>query len=154
MLVGNNMVVSISYTLTNNEGEVLDQSPDGQPLKYLHGADGIIPGLEKELNGKAVGSDFDVTIAPDEGYGQRNDALIQQMPKSAFPTDVEVQAGMQFNAQSTDGQAIMVTVAEVDEDTVTVDGNHPLAGITLHFKGKVEDSREATAEELDHGHVH
>ena len=153
MLIGKNSVVSIQYTLTNDKGEVMDQSQDGEPLVYLHGADGIIPGLENELTGKVAGSDFKVVIKPEEAYGEHIPEMVQEVPKESFPTDVEVQAGMQFNAESPNGP-ISVTVTAVTEDTVTVDGNHPLAGFTLHFEGKIEDVRDATQEELDHGHAH
>ena len=153
MLVGPNLVVSISYTLTNDQGDVMDQSPDGEPLQYLHGAAGIIPGLEKELTGKAVGSEFDVTIAPEEAYGERVEEMVQQIPRSSFPADVDIQPGMQFNAETGQGP-VMVVVTAVTDDTITVDGNHPLAGFTLHFKGKVEDIREATEEELSQGNTH
>lgn len=154
MLVGDKMVVSISYTLTNSEGEVMDQSPENEPLQYLHGAAGIIPGLENELKGKAVGSEFDVTISPEEAYGERIDEMVQVAPKSAFPADAELTVGMQFTSQTPDGQQIMVTITDISDDQITIDGNHPLAGLTLHFTGKIENIREASAEELDHGHAH
>lgn len=153
MLIGPNCVVSIHYTLTNDTGEVMDQSQDGQPLSYLHGATGIIPGLEKELTGKVAGTKFQVTIAPDEAYGEHIPDMVQQVPRDAFPADIDIHPGMQFNAQSPNGP-VMVIVTAVEEDAVTVDGNHPLAGKTLHFEGTIESVRDATAEELDHGHVH
>ncbi len=153
MTVSDNKVVSIHYTLTNDSGEVMDQSQEGEPLVYLHGAAGIIPGLEKELSGKAVGENFKATITPDDAYGERNQGMVQQVPRSAFPADIDIEVGMQFNAESPDGP-MSVSIAEVKDDTITVDGNHPLAGLTLHFEGSVEGVRDATAEELEHGHVH
>ena len=153
MLIGQNSVVSLHYTLTNDSGEVMDQSQEGEPLVYLHGAAGIIPGLENELSGKVAGAEFQVTIKPEEAYGEHVADMVQQVPRSSFPADTDIEIGMQFNAESPNGP-INVSITEVSEETVTVDGNHPLAGLTLHFEGKIEDVRDATAEELDHGHVH
>lgn len=153
MLVGPNCVVSIYYTLTNDTGDVMDKSPEGQPLSYLHGAAGIIPGLEKELTGKVAGDEFNVTITPEEAYGRHQQEMVQQVPRSSFPGDVEVQPGMQFNAQTPNGP-VTVMVTLVEEEMVTIDANHPLAGKTLHFEGKIDAVREATQEELDHGHAH
>ena len=153
MLIGKDCVVSIQYTLTNESGEVMDQSQEGQPLIYMHGAAGIIPGLETELTGKVAGDDFKVTIKPEEAYGERVEEMVQQVPRDSFPADTEIETGMQFNAESANGP-MNVVVTAFNDDTVTIDGNHPLAGFTLHFEGKIEDVREATAEELDHGHAH
>ncbi|MGK0499901.1 MAG: FKBP-type peptidyl-prolyl cis-trans isomerase SlyD [Oceanicoccus sp.] len=153
MLIGDNSVVSIQYTLTNDSGEIMDQSSEGEPLVYLHGAAGIIPGLEKELTGKVADSEFKVTIKPEEAYGEHMPEMVQVVPRNSFPADIEIQVGMQFNAESEQGP-MAVSVSSVGDDTVTVDGNHPLAGLTLHFEGKIETVRDATAEELDHGHAH
>lgn len=153
MLIGDNSVVSIHYTLTNDDGVIMDQSQEGQPLVYLHGAAGIIPGLEKELTGKVAGGNFKVTITPEEAYGPHVPEMVQQVPRNSFPADIDIEPGMQFNAESPNGP-VTVSVTAVSDEAVTVDGNHPLAGLTLHFEGKVEDVREATAKELDHGHVH
>lgn len=153
MLVGPNCVVSIYYTLTNDQGEVMDQSPEGQPLSYLHGAAGLIPGLEKELTGKVAGDEFNVSVAPEEAYGEHRPDMVQVVARESFPTDVDVEAGMRFNAQTSNGP-ITVMVTDVNEATVTVDANHPLAGKTLHFEGKIDTVREATQEEIDHGHAH
>ncbi len=152
MMIGKDCVVSINYTLTNDSGETLDQSPEGQPLLYLHGADGIIPGLEKELAGKAIGADFKVTIAPEEGYGEHQPHLVQEAPKEAFGEHTP-EVGMQFTANTEQGE-IPVRVTAISDATITVDANHPLAGMTLNFEGNIADVRMATAEELDHGHVH
>lgn len=152
MLIGQNTVVSIHYKLTDDDGKTLDESTEG-PLTYLHGASGIIPGLEKELTGKVAGAEFKVTIPSEEGYGDHQPQLVQQSPRSAFPADMELQLGMQFTA-NTEGGEVMVVVTEVSDDTVTVDGNHPLAGMTLHFEGTVDQVRDASEEELAHGHAH
>ena len=153
MLIGQNSIVSIQYILTNDSGEIMDQSQEGQPLVYLHGAAGIIPGLENELTGKVEGAAFKVTIKPEEAYGEHIPEMVQEVPRSSFPSDQDIQAGMQFNAESPNGP-MMVSVTAVSDDIITVDGNHPLAGLTLHFEGKIEGVREATAEELEHGQAH
>lgn len=153
MLIGNNCVVSIDYELTNDAGELLDSSPEGQPLTYLHGAGNIIPGLEQELTGKAVGAQFQVIVQPGDGYGERIAHLVQQVPRDAFPDPDAVETGMRFSAQSDNG-TLSVVVTEVGDDAVTVDANHPLAGEVLHFSINVAAVRDATSEEVAHGHVH
>ena len=153
MLIGQNSVVSIQYTLTHDSGEIMDQSLEGQPLVYLHGAAGIIPGLENELTGKTAGADFKVTIKPEEAYGDHVPEMVQEVPRTSFPPDQDIQVGMQFHAESPNGP-MTVAITAVADDTITVDGNHPLAGLTLHFEGKIEGVREATAEEQEHGHAH
>ena len=152
MLIGNNSVVSIHYKLTDDEGKTLDESTEG-PLTYLHGASGIIPGREKELTGKTAGAEFKVTISPDEAYGDHQPEMVQRSPLTAFPADMELEVGMQFTANSEGGE-MMVVVTEIGAETVTVDANHPLAGLTLHFEGKIDQVRDATEEELAHGHAH
>ncbi len=153
MSISDNKVVNLDYTLTDNEGTVIDQSNDGS-FAYLHGASNIIPGLENALTGKAVGDEMKVTVEPKDGYGERNDAMIETVPRAMFGDVEEIQPGMQFHAQSPDGQMLVVTVVGVDGDQVTIDGNHPLAGVTLNFDVKVREIRDASAEELEHGHVH
>lgn len=145
-------VVKIHYTLTNDAGETLDSSAGMDPLEYLHGAQNIISGLEKSLNGQTVGSKLTVTVDPDEGYGMRDEKLLMEIPKEQFG-DQEVEEGMQFQAQ-VQGQAMIFTVLGTNETSVQVDGNHPLAGERLHFDVEVLDIRDATAEELQHGHIH
>jgi FKBP-type peptidyl-prolyl cis-trans isomerase SlyD len=152
MLIGNNSVVSIHYKLTGDDGKTLDESTEG-PLTYLHGASGIIPGLEKELTGKTAGAEFKVTITPDEAYGDHQPQMVQQSPRSTFPADMELELGMQFTANSEGGE-MTVVITEIGDETVTVDANHPLAGLTLHFEGKIDQVRDATEEELSHGHAH
>lgn len=153
MNIANNRVVSIHYTLTNDAGEVLDSSEGREPLNYLHGAGNIIPGLENALLDKVAGDELKVTVEPADGYGVRRDELIQKVPREAFQGVDQVEPGMRFQAQTQTGP-VMVTVTEVSDTEVTVDGNHELAGQRLHFAVKVEDVREATAEEQEHGHVH
>ncbi len=153
MQVSENKVVSIHYTLTNEKGEILDTSSGGEPLAYLHGMGNIIPGLEKALTGKSVGDSMNVTIPPEEAYGLRDESRMQTVPRSAFEGIERIEPGMQFQAQSEHGP-VMITVAAVEGDTVTVDGNHPLAGETLVFAVEITDIRDASPEELAHGHAH
>jgi FKBP-type peptidyl-prolyl cis-trans isomerase SlyD len=153
MQIADDTVASIHYTLTNTAGEVIDASASGQPLTYLHGAGNIVPGLEQALEGRSVGDRFDVAVAPEEGYGPRHPQLIQVVPRAAFQGVDTLEPGMQFEAQGGQGP-MLVTVTKVDADEVTVDGNHPLAGETLHFAIEVADVRAATQEEMQHGHVH
>lgn len=155
MQVSENKVVSIHYNLTNKAGETIDSSVQrGEPLAYLHGHGNIIPGLEKELDGKSAGDKLDVTVTPENGYGERHDELMQQVPKSAFEGHEDsLQPGMQFQAQTEAGQRVF-TITAVEDEQVTVDGNHPLAGETLNFDVEVTDVRDASDEEKEHGHVH
>ncbi|MGY0632847.1 FKBP-type peptidyl-prolyl cis-trans isomerase [Luteimonas sp. A478] len=152
MEIASNRVASIHYTLTNDEGQVIDRSPEEQPLSYLHGAGNIVPGLERALEGKSTGDTFKVDVSPNEGYGQRNDALVQTVPREAFQGVESIEPGMQFRAQ-TDNGPLVVTVAEVDDEQVKIDGNHPLAGQTLHFAIEVANVREASEQEKQVGHV-
>ena len=146
-------VGTINYTLKDKDGKVIDETKDGS-FAYLHGARNIIPGLENELEGKESGYKNSVVIEPKDAYGERNLEQIQRVPLSMFPDDVEIQEGMQFEAQSENGAPIIVTVTAVDAGEVVVDGNHPLAGIQLYFDIEVIDVRDASEEELEHGHVH
>ena len=153
MQIADKMVVTIDYTLKDDEGTVLDSSTEGN-FAYLHGAHNIIPGLENALTGKSAGDEVEVSVSPAEGYGERNDSMIQSVPRDMFDSEQEIQVGMQFHAQSPEGEMIVVTVTDVEGDNITVDGNHPLAGVNLNFGVKVVDVREANQEEIDHGHVH
>lgn len=153
MQISDNVVALIEYTLTNNQGEVLDSSVGGEPLGYIHGAGNIIPGLERALVGKKAGDTLKVTVAPADGYGEKNEAMLQEVPREMFQGVDQIEVGMQFHAQTDHGMQV-ITVAKVTADTITVDGNHPLAGETLNFDVKVIEVRAATEEELEHGHVH
>lgn len=153
MQIAQNSVVAFHYTLTNDEGEVLDSSEGREPLTYLHGAGNIIPGLEKELEGRENGEKLQVAVNPEEGYGETQPSLVQEVPRDSFQGVESVEPGMQFQAQ-TQGGPLMVTVTKVEGDTVVVDGNHPLAGQKLNFDVEIAEVREATPEEAEHGHVH
>lgn len=148
MKVQDKTVVSIHYTLTSKDGVELDSSKDREPLTYLHGTGSIIPGLEQALEGTEEGENVNVELEPDDAYGPVNEDLVQAVPKEAFEDVEKVEPGMQFQARGPDGSTQRITVVDVAEDSVTVDGNHPLAGQTLNFDVTVEDVREATDDEL------
>lgn len=150
MTITKDSVVSIEYTLTDDENEVLDSSEGTGPLEYLHGHSNLIPGLEKQLEGKKAGDAFKATVAPAEAYGEYQDRLVVEVERSQFPDDVEISEGMQFEAGGPEGSQI-VTVTAVTDSKVTVDANHALAGETLHFDVKVVSVREATEDEKAHG---
>lgn len=149
MQITKEKVVSIHYTLRDNSGTVLDSSEGNDPLLYIQGIGNLIPGMEEGLEGKVKGDKLDIKVSPEKGYGVRNDQMIQKVPRSAFGGQ-EVRVGMQFQTD----RSQVVTVTEVGLDSITVDGNHPLAGVELHFAVEVLDVRNATSEELAHGHVH
>ncbi len=153
MLISDKKVASIHYTLTNDEGDTIDSSQGAEPLTYLQGSGNVIPGLENALVGKQAGDTLEVSIAPEDGYGPVQPELVQQVPRDAFDGVEQVAVGMRFEAQTATGP-ISVVVAAVEGDQVTVDGNHPLAGKNLNFAVEVVEVREATEEELQHGHVH
>lgn len=154
MQISKNSVVSIHYTLKDEKGEIIDTSDGKDPLDYLHGAGQIIPGLENELEGRSTGEEFSVVIEPEMGYGTREETLVYEVPKSEFEVPEEVEVGMQFRVGAEGGSMIMV-VAGVHDDMVTLDGNHPLAGMNLAFDVSVAGVREATEEEIKAGqHVH
>jgi FKBP-type peptidyl-prolyl cis-trans isomerase SlyD len=153
MQIAKNTAVQIHYTLKNDAGEVLDSSEGAEPLAYLQGNGNLIPGLEKALDGKRAGDAVSASISPEDGYGVRDESLIQEVPRSAFEGIAKIEIGMQFHADSNHGPRT-VTVTKVTPDSVTVDGNHPLADQTLHFAVQIIEVRAASKEELSHGHVH
>jgi FKBP-type peptidyl-prolyl cis-trans isomerase SlyD len=151
MKITSDKVVELEYVLRVG-GEVVDQSEPGEPLVYLHGHNNIIPGLERALEGKSVGDSMSVTVPPEEGYGERDEENVQVLPREDFEDDVEV--GASYFAQSEDGSITPLTVVEVLPEGVKVDFNPPLAGETLDFQVTVKGIRDASAEELEHGHAH
>ncbi|MBI5039889.1 MAG: peptidylprolyl isomerase [Gammaproteobacteria bacterium] len=153
MQVAKHKVVMIDYTLTDDQGAVIDSSKGGEPLAYIQGMNNIFPGLENALAGKQAGDALKVSVAPGEGYGERNDAMQQEVPREMFDGAEEIQVGMQFHASDGDHMHV-VTVVAVTDTHITVDGNHPLAGQTLNFDVTIVEVRDATAEEMEHGHVH
>ncbi len=153
MKIADNKVALIHYTLTNADQDVLDSSEGQEPLAYIHGHGHIVPGLENALDGRSKGDRFSVTVSAQEGYGEHDERLTQAVPRQMFSGVEEIEVGMQFHAQTEQGMQV-VTVVGVADDTITIDGNHPLAGQDLHFDIEVVDVRDASAEELEHGHVH
>jgi FKBP-type peptidyl-prolyl cis-trans isomerase SlyD len=145
-------VVSIDYTLKDDSGAVVDSSEGRKPLTYLHGAGAIVPGLEQALEGKAAGDSVEVSLTPEQGYGERDPRLIQNIPIRKLP-DRKAEVGMTYQVKTPEGPRLLVVNA-VRGDYATVDANHPLAGMNLHFQVRVAEVRDATAQELEHGHVH
>ena len=154
MLIAPNKAVSIDYTLTNDAGEVIDSSAGGAPLAYLQGAGNIIVGLEKALEGKQAGDELTVSVEPQDAYGEYSAELVATLNRTMFEGVDELEVGMQFHASGPDGSMQIVTIRDLDGDDVIVDGNHPLAGQRLNFKVKVVEVRDASEEEVAHGHVH
>ncbi len=153
MQVSDKMAVSIHYTLSNDDGEVLDSSIGDEALVYLHGTGNIIPGLETALHGKAVGDKFKVRVTAEQAYGEQKDDMIQVIQREMFEGIDEIEVGMQFHADIGSGPG-EVTVVKIDGDAITIDGNHPLAGVALTFDVEVVAVRPATKEEASHGHIH
>jgi FKBP-type peptidyl-prolyl cis-trans isomerase SlyD len=152
MQIGPKKAVTIEYTLKDEAGEILDTSSGRPPLTYLHGVGALVPGLETALDGKAAGDAVDVTLTPDEGYGTRDERLVRKVPLRKL-RDQNVAVGRRVPADM-DGGPRLVLITALHGDYATVDANHPLAGKTLAFAVKVVEVRDATAEELAHGHVH
>lgn len=153
--VADNVVVGIDYKLHLDDGELVDHSDTDAPLEYLHGHGNIIPGLEQALNGLQLGEEKDVSITPENGYGDYDEEAHQQVPISAFPDDFKLEPGMEIHMQDSEtGQVLQAYVVEVRPEGALLDLNHPLAGETLNFQVKIASLRTATSEELDHGHVH
>lgn len=153
MHVEKNRVVSLHYTLKDDDGVVIESSSGRPPMSYLHGKNNIVPGLEQALAGKQTGDRVEVSVPPEQGYGRRDDRLVQIVPRTKFAEVGELQPGMQMRASGPQG-ARVVTIVRVERDFVTVDANHPLAGRTLHFSVEIAEVRKATHEEISHGHVH
>ncbi len=155
MKISKNTVPSLAYTLKNDKGEVLDQADKENAFVYLHGHSGVIVGLEKALDDKTAGDVLTLTIAPEEAYGERLESSIQEMPLDMFDNidKSELFVGAQFHAETNQGMQI-VTITQVNEETITIDGNHPMAGLILHFDIEVLDVRDASKEEIAHGHIH
>lgn len=153
MQIEKNRVVMLHYTLRDEHGMVLDSSSGRSPMSYLHGKGNLIPGLEQALTGRTAGEKLDVTVPPEQGYGRRDERLVQILPRGKFAEDVELVPGMQVSASGPQG-ARLVTITSVERDFVAIDANHPLAGRTLYFSVEVTEVRKATREEVAHGHVH
>jgi FKBP-type peptidyl-prolyl cis-trans isomerase SlyD len=153
MNISEQCVASFHYTLTDGNGKLLDSSEGQEPLSYLHGSGNIIPGLEKALLGKKVGDKLNVSVTAAEAYGLRDDSMVQELPTNMFSGIEKIEVGMEFHAETEHGLQV-VTVTKVEGDNVTIDGNHPLAGVDLTFDVEITDIRAATEEEMEHGHAH
>lgn len=153
MEIGKDTVVSIHYTLTDDDKKVLDSSEGREPLAYIHGYGYLIAGLESQLDGKSAGTKLDALVTPEEGYGLRDDTLVHKVPKANFKGDGDLTAGMQVKVESNNGPKVAVVQSVIDEEVI-LDLNHPLSGMNLHFAVEIVSIREATKEELEHGHVH
>lgn len=154
MQISKNKVVSIGFKLTDADGSLIDESSTEEPLTYIQGIGSFIPAVESALEGKKSGDELEVTVTPEDGFGERDEELVHSVPRSQFQSGGDLEVGMQVQSQDPDGGPVIFTVVAVNTDNVTLDGNHPLAGMTLNFSVKVGDVRDATKEELDHGHVH
>lgn len=153
MQITKHKIVTIDYTLSNGKGTVLNSSDGNEPFTFIQGVGSIIPGLENALEGRSTGDVFNVQITPEEGYGPRNESLMQVVSKDLFEEVKEIQVGMQFEAQTNSGKQLL-TITQIEGSDVTIDGNHPLAGETLNFDVTVREVRDATSEEIGHGHAH
>lgn len=154
MNIEKNTVVSADFELFDREGRLIDSSEANGPLVYLHGAEQLLPALEAALQGHAMGDELSVELTPEQAFGERVEALVDRAPRANFPGVEDIESGMRFQTEMEDGSQMVVTVTDVDDEWVTVDGNHELAGMDLRFELKVADVRNATDEEIAHGHVH
>ena len=154
MKIEANKVVVMHYKLTDKDGAVIDSSEGREPLAYLHGVGALVPGLEAELEGKGKGDKFNTAIQPEHAYGNRDESLVRVVPKSGFQGEEEMQVGMQVQIDTGEQGMAIATLTKIEGEDVTLDLNHPLADMELHFDINVEDVREATEEEIAHGHVH
>jgi len=151
--VAKDLAVTIDYKLTI-DGEIIDSSEEDGPLDYLHGHENIIPGLERELTGMKIGEQKNVTVAPEDGYGTVDEEAMLEVPRSEFPNEVPLEIGIELEVTDQEGDMLFATIVEVGNKTVKLDTNHPLAGKALNFDVTVVDLREASEEEIAHGHVH
>jgi len=154
MQVSEQKVVTMNYEVADDQGQLIDRSEEGGPLAYIHGNGQLIPGLETALEGRGKGDKIAVDVPPEQGYGERDEEGVQTVARNQFDDSVEIEVGMQFEAQDDDEGHQIVTVVAVDGENITLDTNHPLAGKNLRFKVEILDVRDASTEELSHGHVH
>ena len=154
MQVSEQKVVTMNYEVADDQGQLIDRSEEGGPLAYIHGNGQLIPGLETALEGRGKGDKVAVDVPPEQGYGERDEEGVQTVARNQFDDSVEIEVGMQFEAQDDDEGHQIVTVVAVDGENITLDTNHPLAGKNLCFEVEILDVRDASTEELSHGHVH
>ena len=154
MTITKDKVATIHYTLKDDQGTLIESSVGKEPLLYLHGTGNLITGLENALEGRKKGETVKVTVAPAEGYGDRDNELVEEVAKDEFESDEELEIGKEFQYDDEEGNVYHVRITAIGEQTITVDGNHPLAGKTLNFEVEIIDIRDATKEEKEHGHIH
>ena len=153
MTVCKEKVITIDYELKSADGEILDSSDENGALSYIHGIGFLVPGIERALDGKKIGDAIQTVVSPEDGYGEYDEDLVFEVTKDDFEKDVEIFEGLEFQAEIGD-EVRLCTVVAIENDTITVDANHPLSGEELHVRAKVLEIRDATPEELEHGHVH
>jgi len=153
MNIDKNSAVTINYRLTDNNGQLIDESSDNS-FCYLHGHDNIVLGLENALDNKQEGDTFSIQVSPKDGYGERDESRVETVSRDMFPSDEEIQPGMEFHAEGTNKELVTISILEVNEDTVKIDANDSLAGVTLNFDIEVISVREADETEISHGHIH
>ncbi len=153
MQIEKNKVVTFDYTVTDENGGMIESSHGDEPLSYLHGAGGIAPGLESAMEGKVEGDSFAITLRPEEGFGERDEELVHTLSRDELAELGEIEIGMQLHAEDESGIRIL-TVSKIEDDEIILDENHPLAGMTVKFDVKVVDVRDASDEEKEHGHPH
>ena len=154
MRVEQNKVVMMHYKLADKDGNVIDTSEGRAPLAYIHGIGALVPGLENELEGKVKGDKFSAVVSPEDAYGHRDEELVRVVPKSGFQGEEEMQLGMQVQIDTGEKGLAIATLVKIEGDDITLDLNHPLSDTELHFDIEITDIREATDEEVAHGHVH
>ncbi|MDA3809324.1 MAG: peptidylprolyl isomerase [Spirochaetaceae bacterium] len=152
--IQDNLVVTINYKLTDDEGIVLDSSEGDEPMAYIHGTDSLVPGLEKAMYDKSIGDSLKVRVESADGYGEILPDLVQEMDRKDFKDMEPIEVGMEFHSQDENGEILQIEIKKIENDKVTIDANHPFAGMNLNFEIDIVDIREASEEELDHGHVH
>lgn len=153
-VVGKDMVVKFNFILRDEAGNTVDSSDDDEPMAYLHGHGQIVPGLERAMNGRNVGEIFEVRVPASEGYGDRNPDGVFEVARTKLPPDITPEVGMDLASQLPDGTFVQLHIIQVKPDAITVDANHPFAGMNLHFRVQVVEVRAATDEEIEHGHAH
>lgn len=154
MKIAARKVVTLHYTLKDEKGTLIETSAGGDPLAYIHGAGNLIPGLESAIEGKQAGDKASVVVKPEDGYGERDESLVEEVEKADFDDAEELTLGKEFQYDDEDGNVYQVRIVKIGDTKITVDGNHPLAGRTLAFDVEVLEVRDATKDELSHGHVH
>jgi FKBP-type peptidyl-prolyl cis-trans isomerase SlyD len=153
MIISPNKVVVLHYAVSDSEGTLIDSSYDEEPMAIIHGSGYLIPGLDNALANHKAGDKFEVSVAADDAYGQREDGFVQTIPKEMFEGIDDLAVGAQLRATTDDGEQTVIVV-DITDEHITVDGNHPLAGIDLTFDVEIIEVRDATEQELEHGHVH